>query len=116
MLKRENQIFTYAILQILFFISSKFIQKIVIKQKKQKNEIYKINNIVLFFNILEILIILFILTYHICEYYIPPPEKYPWLFPLINSFSSFCYFFFIFLIANIKILKLSFYQKKNKIE
>ena len=116
MLKRENQIFTYAILQILFFISSKFIQKIVIKQKKQKNEIYKINNIVLFFNILEILIILFILTYHICEYYIPPPEKYPWLFPLINSFSSFCYFFVIFLIANINILKLSFYDKKNKIE
>jgi hypothetical protein len=114
MLKRENQIFTYAILQIMFFISSKFIHKIVIKEKKQKNN--KKNYLVLFFNILEILIILFILSYHICEYYIPPPEKYPWLFPLINSFSSFCYFFFIFLIANIKILKLSFYQKKNKIE
>ena len=116
LLKRENQIFTYAILQIMFFISSKFIQKIINMQKIHKNKIYKKNYLVLIFNVLEILIILFILAYHICEYFIPPPEKYPWLFPLINSFSSFCYFFAIFLIANIKILILSFSFKKNKIE
>ena len=116
LLKRENQIFTYAILQIMFFISSKFIQKIINMQKIHKNKIYKKNYLVLIFNVLEILIILFILGYHICEYFIPPPEKYPWLFPLINSFSSFCYFFAIFLIANIKILILSFSFKKNKIE
>ena len=113
MLKRENQIIPYFVLSFSFYI----VIKIIIS--KYKNEVKKENNLRIFiFTLIEIISIIFIIGYHICEKIIPPPQKYPWFYPLINAVFSFTYFIFIFLIANIEILKLSFGQnnKKKKIE
>ena len=115
MLKRENQIIPYFFLSFSFYI----IIKIIISKYKNSEEVKKQNNLRIFiFTLIEIISIIFIIGYHICEKIIPPPQKYPWFYPLINAVFSFTYFIFIFLIANIEILKLSFGQndKKRKIE
>ncbi len=115
MLKRENQIIPYFVLSFSFYI----VIKIIISKYKNSEEVKKENNLRIFiFTLIEIISIIFIIGYHICEKIIPPPQKYPWFYPLINAVFSFTYFIFIFLIANIEILKLSFGQnnKKKKIE
>ena len=115
MLKRENQIIPYFVLSFSFYI----VIKIIISKYKNSEEVKKENNLRIFiFTLIEIISIIFIIGYHICEKIIPPPQKYPWFYPLINAVYSFTYFIFIFLIANIEILKLSFGQnnKKKKIE
>ena len=115
MLKRENQIIPYFVLSFSFYI----VIKIIISKYKNSEEVKKENNLRIFiFTLIEIISIIFIIGYHICEKIIPPPQKYPWFYPLINAVFSFTYFIFIFLISNIEILKLSFGQnnKKKKIE
>ena len=111
MLKRENQIIPYFVLSFSFYI----VIKIIISKYKNSEEVKKENNLRIFiFTLIEIISIIFIIGYHICEKIIPPPQKYPWFYPLINAVFSFTYFIFIFLIANIEILKLSFGQNNKK--
>ena len=108
MLQRENQIIPYYVLSFSFFI---FIKVVIGKYTNKKNE----NKLrIMLFNIIEIFSIIFIIMYHICEKFIPPPKKYPWFYPLLNAVFSFGYFIFIFLISNYEIVKLSFGKIENK--
>ena len=108
MLQRENQIIPYYVLSFSFFI---FIKVVIGKYTNKKNE----NKLrIMLFNIIEIFSIIFIIMYHLCEKFIPPPKKYPWFYPLLNAVFSFGYFIFIFLISNYEIVKLSFGKIENK--
>ena len=103
LLEEDNLLFPYFIFMIMFYFISKFIQdmfKINEFIKKEKN--YTINFTILF-NILEIVIIIFIIGYNICKIFIIFPSNVLEFFPIINCSFSFCYFLFIFIYANIQI-------------
>ena len=88
---------------VLNFLESKrkWVEKILDSVPK-KEKITPNIIISILYAIIEILIIIFIIMYHVAKIYIPPPQKYPYIYPLVNAVASFGYFCFIFLIANIK--------------
>ena len=104
LLKREDQIMPYYLTIFLFYTISKLFISLI--QKKSNN-----NNKFLF---LETFIFLIMITYHIIESRISPPEKYPWIYPMINAFFCFCFFFGLFLYSNYSLIKIIF-KEKNKI-
>ena len=105
LLKREDQIMPYYLTIFLFYTISKLFISLI--QKKSNNN----NNKFLF---LEIFIFLIMITYHIIECRISPPEKYPWIYPMINALFCFSFFFGLFLYSNYSLIKIIF-KEKNKI-
>jgi len=108
LLKRENQHIPYIISMLFIYFFSKMIFNFFQNLKKDyKKEINPINYfskfIIIFLDKLEYIDIIFIIINHICEKLIPPPEKYPWLYPLINSSFAFAHFILFYMIANIKL-------------
>ena len=108
LLQRENQVISYYILNIIFYIIAKFGIKFISKEKEHK---YK--NI---FLLGEIFSFIMIILYHFIEYKIPPPEIYPWLYPRINATLSFSFFFELFLYSNYTLIKMINKDKNNFIE
>ena len=106
LLKRENQIIPYYLTNIIFYFFAKFGIKLIktIKGKKENRYIY-------FF--IEITIFIIMILYHIIEYIIPPPEKYPWFYPMINAIFCFLFFLGIFIYSNYALFKM-IYKNKNK--
>ena len=106
LLKRENQIIPYYLTNIIFYFFAKFGIKLIktIKGKKENRYIY-------FF--VEIAIFIIMILYHIIEYIIPPPEKYPWFYPMINAIFCFLFFFGIFIYSNYSLFK-NICKNKNK--
>ena len=103
LLEEDNLLFPYFIFMIMFYFISKFIQDMFkINEFIKKEKKYKINFTILF-NILEIVIIIFIIGYNICKIFIIFPSNVLEFFPIINCIFSFCYFLFIFIYANIQI-------------
>lgn len=109
MLQRENQVFTYIIMTIMFYVISKSLIKMVnvneVVNLKKENKDFSFEKE--FFTLIEILLIIFIASYHICQAIIPPPKKFPYIYPLANAVVSFGFFGFIFLYANVKIILIS---------
>ena len=109
MLQRENQVFTYIIMTIMFYVISKSLIKMVnvneVVNLKKENKDFSFEKE--FFTLIEILLIIFIASYHICQSIIPPPQKFPYIYPLANAVISFGFFGFIFLYANVKIILIS---------
>lgn len=107
LLKRENQEIPYLILMIFIYFFAKFIYNSFDDKKTEKNNQTKIgiiSNLVSFIlDNLEYIDILFIICYHISEIYIPPPTRYPWFYPLINSSFAFVHFVLFYIIANLKV-------------
>ncbi len=89
----------------MFYFISKFIQDIFKINELVKKKNYKIN-VTILFNILEIVIIIFIIGYNICKRFIIFPSNVLNFFPVLNCIFSFCYFLFIFIYANIEIFKI----------
>ena len=118
LLKRENQVVPYYLTSILFYIISKYALKLMDlkKDKKGKNKEKEkdINNddIILHW-LFEICIFIIMIFYHFVDYNIPPPQKYPWFFPMLNAAFCFCYFFSIYLDSNYDLLRM-IYEKKEK--
>ena len=106
LLKRESQIIPYYLTNIIFYFFAKFGIKLIktIKGKKENRYIY-------FF--VEIAIFIIMILYHIIEYIIPPPEKYPWFYPMINAIFCFLFFFGIFIYSNYSLFK-NIYKNNNK--
>ena len=110
MLERENQVYTYIVLTVMFYIISKAlieVAKVSTAVSKKEKEV-KSTYMDVFMNLVEILIIIFIIMYHVTKAYIPPPQKYPYIYPLVNAVASFGYFCFIFLSANITMISSAF--------
>ena len=93
LLKREDQIMPYFVLMFFSFNYTRYISK-----KK---------------SFLDLLNISFIIVYHICEIYIPPPKSYPWFYPMLNSLVSFLNFSYIFLYSNYILYKSLRLNKKK---
>ncbi len=105
LLQRENQVFTYYGLTIFYYFLSKYLAE---KQSQTKAK----STVFLLF-LIEMFDFLLIVVYHICEQYIPPPTRFPWLYPMLNATLSFLNFLFFYLYSNVLMLmKLS--QKINK--
>lgn len=105
LLQRENQVFTYYGLTIFYYFFSKYLTDKHL-QLKQKSGVFLIFMI-------EIIDFLLIVVYHICEQYIPPPSRFPWLYPMLNATLCFLNFvFFYFYSSVLTLLKLS--HKINK--
>ncbi len=105
LLQRENQVFTYYGLTIFYYFFSKYLAE-------KQCQINGNSSFFLLF-LIEIFDFLLITVYHICEQYIPPPSRFPWLYPMLNAALSFLNFLFFYLCSNVLMLmKLS--QKINK--
>ena len=98
LLKRENQIVPYYLINFIFYL----VIKLTPKKQKALNVFF----------VIEIFIFVIMIGYHIIEYAIPPPEKYPWFYPMINAFFCFCFFFGVFLYSNYSLIKM-IYKEKN---
>ena len=98
LLQRENQIVPYYLTNLIFYLFAKFGNKLLAK-KKEKNEKKYI------YFIIEIAIFIIMILYHAIEYMIPPPEKYPWFYPMINAMFCFSFFFGIFIYSNYSLFK-----------
>lgn len=107
LLTRENQEISYFILLISFYIISKYLNSF--SEFKGGNK-----NLNLFCVLLEILNILLIISFHICEIMIKPPVSYPWLYPMINAAISFGNFGFYLLLAYYKQINIFYNKKRNK--
>ena len=118
LLKRENQITPYYLTSFLFYLISKTALKLIdigkAGTKKTNDEIRYKQNENLFFYLIEIIIFIIMIFYHFVDYTIPPPEKYPWFYPMLNAAFCFCYFFCIFLYSNYDLMKIIFEKKPNK--
>ena len=118
LLKRENQITPYYLTSLLFYLISKTALKLIDISKegtkKTNDEIKYKNNENLFFYLIEIIIFIIMIFYHFVDYTIPPPEKYPWFYPMLNAAFCFCYFFCIFLYSNYDLMKMAFEKNQNK--
>ena len=105
LLKRENQIVPYYLTTLIYYFISKLVN-LFLPKKSDKNNIY-------FF--IEIFIFIMMVLYHVIEYKIPPPEKYPWFYPMINALFCFCCFFGLLLYSNYSLIKMIFKEKiKNE--
>ena len=105
LLKRENQIIPYYLINVIFYLLTKSMNRFMTKKKKEENKYI--------FIFAEIIISCIMIGYHILEYKIAPPEKYPWFYPMINAIICFVFFFGIFLYSNYSLLKIIF-KDKNK--
>ena len=105
LLKRENQIIPYYLTSILFYIICKLFLKImnIKNNKKEKNN--DENDDIIYW-LFEICIFSIMLFYHFVDYTIPPPQSYPWFYPMLNAAFCFCYFISIFLYSNYDLLKM----------
>ena len=105
LLKRENQIVPYYLTTLIYYFISKLVNLFLPKKSDKKN--------IYFF--IEIFIFIMMVLYHVIEYKIPPPEKYPWFYPMINALFCFCCFFGLFLYSNYSLIKMIFKEKiKNE--
>ena len=82
-----------------------------IKNKENKNSNEQ-NNM---FLLLELCLFVIMVFYHFIDYNIPPPEKYPWFYPMINAAFCFCFFFGVFLYSNYDLIK-TIFEKNSKTE
>ena len=114
LLKRENQIIPYYLTSILFYIISKFCLKIM-NFKNDRAEKNKVENDDTIYWLFEICIFSIMLFYHFVDYSIPPPEDYPWFYPMLNASFCFCYFICVFLYSNYDLLKMA-YKKEGDYE
>jgi alpha-1,3-glucosyltransferase len=114
LLKRENQIIPYYLTSILFYIISKFCLKIM-NFKNDRAEKNKVENDDTIYWLFEICIFSIMLFYHFVDYSIPPPEDYPWFYPMLNASFCFCYFICVFLYSNYDLLKMV-YKKEGDYE
>ena len=85
-----------------------------ISDKKRKKNI---NDDTMYW-LFEICIFIIMIFYHFVDYTIPPPQEYPWFYPMLNALFCFCYFFSIFLLSNYELLKMVSEkdEKKDKIK
>ena len=116
LLKRENQIIPYYLTSIIFYLICKLALKLIDikKDNKQKNDGMELkNNEEIIFFLIEICIFIIMIFYHFVDYSIPPPQKYPWFYPMLNAAFCFCYFFFVFLYSNYDLLNMV-YEQENK--
>ena len=104
LLKREEQIVPYYLISLIFYLIAKFSNLFL--QKKYNHNIL--------FIFLEVFIFMIMIGYHITESIIPPPEKYPWFYPMLNALFCFCFFLGMFLYANYSLIKIII-NDKNKI-
>ena len=105
LLKRENQIIPYYLTNLLFYIISKLCLKIM-NIKNDKREKNRDENDDIIYWLFEICIFSIMVFYHFVDYTIPPPEEYPWFYPMLNAAFCFCYFICIFLYSNYDLLKM----------
>jgi alpha-1,3-glucosyltransferase len=105
LLKRENQIIPYYLTNIIFYLFAKFGNKLI-TTKKGKNEDRRK------YLFIELTIFIIMIIYHIIEYIIPPPEKYPWFYPMINAMLCFIFFFGLFIYSNYSLFKIIYQNKK----
>ena len=105
LLKRENQIIPYYLTNIIFYLFAKFGNRLI-TTKKGKNE----DRCIYLF--IELAIFIIMIIYHIVEYIIPPPEKYPWFYPMINAMFCFIFFFGLFIYSNYSLFKIIYQNKK----
>ena len=104
LLQRENQVFTYYGLIIFFNVLSKYLTEVRNRENRRH----------LIWKIVEVSNYLFIIIYHVCEMYIPAPNKFPWLYPMLNATFCFLNLMLIYFYSNLTmLLKL---RRKNKIK
>lgn len=110
LLKREDQHIPYFIFLIFSFIFNKYLksssESLSIKAKESKL-------LTLFFNLLDILNVLFIIVYHTADIIIPPPQAYPWIYPALNAAFSFGNFMLFYMVAIKKLFDLQ--MKKGRL-
>lgn len=102
MLTRENQVLTYFCLTIIGYLYSKTINEMIDVNEANNINATEIKDSIKkrIFRYIEYIAIAFILLYHLLEKTIPPPNHYPWFYPMINAAFSFLYFFGYFVYAN----------------
>ena len=111
LLKRENQVVPYYLTSILFYLISKYALKLLDLKKdkksknKEKDKDINDDDIILHW-LFELSIFIIMIFYHFVDYNIPPPQKYPWFYPMLNASFCFCYFFSVYLDSNYELLKM----------
>ena len=98
LLKRENQIVSYYLINFIFYFFAKQ-GDLILSRNTKKNE----NKLIYLF--IELFIGIIMMGYHAAELLIPPPQKYPWFYPMINAMFCFCFFFGLFLYMNYSLIK-----------
>lgn len=110
MLSREGLELPYICLLITSFIFTKKISSNYYKLDKlichQKKKIFSKGDCLLpsLFNILDYLNLIIIFTYHYYEINVKPPQRYPYLYPAINSAYCFLWFFITYLSSVVKMI------------
>ena len=117
LLKRENQVIPYYLTSILFYLISKYALKLMDirydkKEKSKEKHINKEEDIIMHW-LFELCVFIIMIFYHFVDYSIPPPQNYPWFYPMLNASFCFCYFFTVFLHGNYDLLRMI--NKKNDI-
>lgn len=118
LLIREQQILTYAILSPFYFIMSKYANSYYTQYVTGKSgTIHEARDdnpkLRLLFNVLDILNVIAVVGYHICEILVPPPKDFPWMYPMINAALSFGNFVIFYLYANYRIYQLIVNDKEK---
>ena len=121
LLKRENQIVPYYLLCLIYYLISKYCLKLMDiqndekdKNGKDKIKINKNENEDKTLTLFEVGIFIIMVFYHFVDYTIPPPQNYPWFYPMLNAAFCFCYFFVVFLNESFDLLKMV--HEKNQPE
>ena len=115
LLKRENQIIPYYFTTIIFYLIAKQCLKLINIKNKENKENKNSNEQNNMFLLLELCLFVIMVFYHFIDYNIPPPEKYPWFYPMINAAFCFCFFFGVFLYSNYDLIK-TIFEKNSKTE
>ena len=115
LLKRENQIIPYYFTTIIFYLIAKQCLKLINIKNKENKENKNSNEQNNMFLLLELCLFVIMVFYHFIDYNIPPPEKYPWFYPMINAAFCFCFFFGVFLYSNYNLI-ITVFDKNSKPE
>ena len=120
LLKRENQVIPYYLLCLIFYLISKYCLKLMDIENDQNNKNGKDNinkkkneNEEKTYILFELGIFIIMVFYHFVDYTIPPPQNYPWLYPMLNAAFCFCYFFSLFLYSSYDLLIMA-HEKDEK--
>jgi alpha-1,3-glucosyltransferase len=120
LLKREGQHIPYFIFLVAFYIIFKYLSckniyhkilseennkiKVKISETNLSGKIYTLFSNLL--SLVDIMNVLFIISYHLAEICIPAPKNYPYLYPMINAAYSFLNFALYYILAQVKLFSL----------
>jgi alpha-1,3-glucosyltransferase len=106
LLQREDQLIPYTILMFFGYLSARFLNYLsdiqetgLLNDERGNDEDKFLYYFKLLIQLADYFAIIIVITFHILELKVLPPQNYPFMFPMINAAVSFLYFLFFYLYA-----------------